>query len=91
MPQDIEVKGKVCYIELEPAENGYELEFTEKIKSPSAGEYDNMEHRRRKLIFTDEQSDEAFEAFKTLKMIEREQMKTEKGPSVRLSAPIREG
>ena len=75
---EITTKGKICHINLEPAENGSELEFTEKMKRPGAGEYDNMEYNHRKLIFTDEQEEEAFETFKVLKKAQRDQMRREK-------------
>jgi hypothetical protein len=59
------------YINLEPADNGYILRFTIVKDSEESGHYDDCNHIDKKLVYTEDQDEEAFAKFKQIHMFNK--------------------
>tara|TARA_R110000772_G_scaffold36462_1_gene87185 strand:+ start:571 stop:795 length:225 start_codon:yes stop_codon:yes gene_type:complete len=70
MDGENEKEGKVCYVRIEPAENGWIVSYSEKKDKPGAGMYEPMMEKTEKLVFMSDKTDEAFETFKKMKIEE---------------------
>lgn len=67
---EIVIKGKVKWVNIDVAENGFMVNWEEQSKRPGGGEYDHMSCTPRRHVFTEEMEDEAFDLFVKLKKME---------------------
>ena len=66
----IVIKGKVKWVNIDVAENGFMVNWEEQSKRAGGGEYDHMNCTPRKHVFPAEKEDEAFDLFVKLKKLE---------------------
>lgn len=66
----IVIKGKVKWVNIDVAENGYMVNWEEQAKREGAGEYEHMNCTPRRHVFTEDMEDEAFDLFVKLKKLE---------------------
>jgi len=70
--ETITLGSDISWANIDVAENGYIVNWSEKSKEPSKGYYDDCSHTSRNMIFGEEEGDEAFDLLKKLKMSELE-------------------
>jgi len=56
---------------LNAAVNGWIIEFTEKKEPMSRGDFDNLEFMHKEIVFTDDETEEAFDKFKEMHMFNK--------------------
>ena len=66
-----ENKYGICHCRIESADNGWIVEYTEKKPRLGGGMYDDVQHVESKQVFPSEKTDEAFDYFKKMKMLEK--------------------
>lgn len=68
---------KICDVNMQNAENGVLVTYTEKTKGAGKGTYDNYNYEYRKEVFSEKDMEKGFERFKELFLQAREhQMKS---------------
>lgn len=58
---------KVCWVNIDKADNGYIVRYSTREPKIGAGKYDHVESTEKTMLFNKEQQDEAFELFVKMK------------------------
>ena len=66
----VAINGKVKWVSIEVAQNGFMVNWDEQSKREGASEYEHMNCVPKKIVFTADQEDEAFDLFVKLKKLE---------------------
>ena len=70
-------------IRLEPADNGFVLEYTEVVEKP--GTFEDRDYKSRQMVFGENEIDKAMAKMKELLMFKKLKKGTESAPSLKVS------